>query len=301
MRLDKILVLIWAVMITRPFSAHAQNSVPPFPPQNASTISSQIAADSAALVDSIPAAVLELRGETEEARQLWLRRQALVEQALFNAEHGISDSMLVFHFSKATPFVGLRPEELTQEQPRRDAIDDALRRDQLGVPPLFNLGEALGKGLKYLAGKLGVSNNAPNPWATVPSATEVNVMKVLWKAGQATAAAIYAHVDSLGLTAKDLDLMLENMAARGWLERELISPQNEFTAFGVVTFEMSRKNAKNREYLYKPAVTRRDMLTFLDASAYSRRLRRAPGDDLITTHLRRMIAILASDDIRGNN
>lgn len=301
MRFDKIFLVIWAVMSTRAFLAHAQNPATPSRAQNTPTVLSQIEKDSLAQMDSIPAAAIELRGESEEARQLWLRRQAIVEQALFNAEHGISDSMLVFRFSKATPFVGLRPDELKQEQPRRDAIDDALRRDQLGVPPLFNLGEALGKGLKYLAGKLGVAGNAPNPWATVPSATEVNVMKVLWKAGQATAAAIYAHVDGLGLTAKDLDLVLESMAARGWLERELISPQNEFTAFGVVTFEMSRKNAKNREYLYKPAVTRRDMLTFLDASAYSRRLRRAPGDDLITTHLRRMIAILASDDIRGNN
>lgn len=301
MRLDKIVVLIWAVMLSGPFSAHAQNSTTTSPGTNTPTISSQVEADSAALANSIPSAALELRGESEEARQLWLRRQALVEQALFYADRGISDSMLVFRFSKSTPLVGLRPEELTHLQPRRDAIDDVLRRDQLGVPPLFNLGEALGKGLKFLAGKLGVSNNAPNPWATVPSAVEVNVMKVLWKEGQATAAAIYAHVDSLGLSAKDLDLMLENMAARGWLERELISPQNEFTVFGVLTFEMSRKNAKNREYLYTPAVTRRDMLTFLDASAYSRRLRQAPGDDLITSHLRRMIAILASDDIRGNN
>lgn len=301
MRFDKIFLVIWAVMSTRAFFAYAQNPATPSRDRNAPTVFSQIEKDTLAQTDSIPVAAIELRGESEEARQLWLRRQALVEQALFNAEHGIADSMVVFRFSKARPFVGLRPEELTHIQPRRDAIDDVLRRDQLGVPPLFNLGEALGTGLKYLAGKLGVAGNAPNPWATVPSAMEVNVMKVLWREGRATAATIYAHVDSLGLTAQDLDLMLENMAARGWLERELISPQNEFTAFGVLRFEMSRKNAKNREYLYEPAVTRRDMLAFLDASAYSRRLRQAPGDDLITTHLRKMIAILALDDIRGNN
>lgn len=254
-----------------------------------------------AQLDSIPSAAAALRGDTEEARQFWLRRQAFIQQTLFNAEFGISDSMLVFRFSKPAPSVGLTQEELAHLQPRKDAIDEALRRDQLGIPPMVSIGEALGKGLKYLAGKVGFGNRTSNPWATVPSAAEVNVMKVLWKEGHTTAAEIYAHVDSLGLTAEDLDLMLENMVARGWLKRELISPQNEFTAFGVVKFEMSRKNAKNREYLYQPSVTRRDMLTFLDASAYSRRLRRAPGDDLITTHLRKMIAILATDEIHSSN
>jgi predicted transcriptional regulator len=126
-------------------------------------------------------------------------------------------------------------------------------------------------------------------------------MKVLWQEGEATASQIYTQVDSLGMTAKDLDLMLENMAARGWLDRKLISPQNEFTAFGMLKVEMSRKNAKNREYNYKPAVKRRDMFTFFEASVFSRRLRRAPGDDLIAAHLRKLIAILAADEVSGKN
>jgi hypothetical protein len=87
-----------------------------------------------------------LRGETEEGRRQWLRRQVFVEQLLFDTTSDVTDSTLAFRFRAFTPSVGLNQEELAKLQPHRDAIDDEMRRDQLGAPPLFNLGEAIGQG-----------------------------------------------------------------------------------------------------------------------------------------------------------
>lgn len=249
--------------------------------------------------DSSAAAVL--RGETPEARLLRLRRQAFVEQMLAHASLGVMDSTLAFRLAAYVPVIGLTAEELARLQPQRDPIAEAVRRDQLGVPSLFNLGEALGKGVKYLANKTGLARSQPNLWTAIPSAAEVSVMKVLWQEGKATPAAIYARVDSLALTVKDLEVLLESLRARGWLTRAQVSPQNEFTAFGIVKFEMSRKNAKNREFLYQPVIHREDMLAYLDASAYSRQVRHAYGDDLVVAHLRQLMTILATEGTAGKN
>lgn len=249
--------------------------------------------------DSSAAAVL--RGETAEARLLRWRRQAFVEQTLACASLGVRDSTLAFRLATSVPVIGLTAEELARLQPQRDPIAEAVRRDQLGVPPLFNLGEALGKGLTYLVNQTGLARSRPNPWTAIPSTAEVSVMKVLWQEGKATPAAIYARIDSLALTAKDLEVLLENLRARGWLTRTQILPQNEFTAFGILKFEMSRKNVKNREFLYQPVIHRKDMLAYLEASAYSRQVRQARGDDLVVAHLRHLMTILATEETAGKN
>ncbi|MDZ7265986.1 MAG: BlaI/MecI/CopY family transcriptional regulator [candidate division KSB1 bacterium] len=243
-----------------------------------------------------------LRGETPEIRLLRLRRQAFVEQMLGRAAVGVRDSTMAFRVSTThLPAIGLTAEELARLGSQPDPVEDVIRRDQLGVPALFNLGEVLGQGVKYLAGKAGLGQPQPKPWSVIPTAAEVSVMKVLWQEGTATTAAIYARLDSLSLTVEDLETLLEDLSARGWVTRKLVSPQHEFTVFGLMTFEMSRKNARNREYLYTPLIPRQKMLAYLGATAYARRGRHAPGDELVAAHLRRLMILLTSEGPDGRN
>jgi predicted transcriptional regulator len=90
----------------------------------------------------------------------------------------------------------------------------------------------------------------------IPSELEINVMKVLWQKQEATGSAIYAQIDSAQLTAVDLKHVLDAMTERGLLERRQISPRHEFTILGTFAIEESSLNRKNREYLYRPQVTR---------------------------------------------
>jgi hypothetical protein len=79
------------------------------------------------------------------------------------------------------------------------------------------------------------------------------------------------------------------MAERGLVERQQISPRHEFTVFGVAAIEMSARNRKNREYLYRPKISRQTMLTFLDATAFSFRLASASNHSLIDAHLHKLM------------
>jgi predicted transcriptional regulator len=119
-------------------------------------------------------------------------------------------------------------------------------------------------------------------------------MNVLWKKQEATASAIYAEIDSAQLTAVDLQQTLDIMAARGLLDRQQISPRHEFTILGTIPIEMSAKNRKNREYLYRPQVTRQTMLAFLDATAFSQRLASPGNHSSIVAHLHKLMGRLVA-------
>jgi hypothetical protein len=58
---------------------------------------------------------------------------------------------------------------------------------------------------------------------------------------------------------------------------------------------MSPRNAKNREYRYRPRVSRQEMLSYLDAMAYSRRMRSAVGDTLIHDHVRKLAILVVQE------
>jgi len=249
--------------------------------------------------DSSAAAVL--RGETPAARLFSLRRQLFVAQIVAQASLGTIDSTLAFRISNQVPVIGLSTAELAPLSPRSDPIEDAIRHDQLGTSPSFNLGEVLGKGVKYLMNKTSPPRGHTNLWAAIPSTDELSVLKVLWQEGMATDNVIYAQLDSLALTKKDLDAVLERLVARGWLMREIISPQHEFTLLGVLTFEISGRNRKNREYLYWPLIPRTQMLTYLDAAVCSPQNCGAQGDALVVSHLRRLMIMLVNEEVSDRN
>jgi predicted transcriptional regulator len=225
--------------------------------------------------DSLDAEAV-LRGETQLARDQWLRRRLFVDHILMRSSANLKDSSLFFRLQQQTP-LSLKQSQLNGIPPRLVPIEESIRRDQREAPSLFNVGSLLGKGVKYLAEKLGAGGAKPQPLAVIPSELEMDVMTVLWQKQKATTAEIYTHLDSARLTAVDLQQTLDIMAERGLLDRQQISPRHEFTILGTIPIEMSAKNRKNREYLYRPQVTRQTMLAFLDATAFSQRLA-SPGN-----------------------
>lgn len=246
----------------------------------------------AANYDSLHAKIV-LSGESQEARAQWLRRQIFVDNLLTQSALSLSDTTLFFRMQPQSP-LSLNQSQLEALAPRLDAITEKFRREQLGQPPTAPLGTLIGKGLKYLAGKLGGAPN--NPLAIIPSETEVEVMTILWKKNFATSTEIYADLDSAQLTAAELQQTLAVMADRGLLNRQQISPRNELTILGVVPVEMSAQNRKNREYLYHANVSRQNMLTFLDATTFNYRLAATDNHSLIVDHLRKLMNRLILTD-----
>lgn len=229
-----------------------------------------------------------LRSETAAAREQWRRRQILLEHILTQAAVDLTDSTLSFRWQRQ-PINGLDKSQLADIPPEYDYIGERLRREDLELPPLVNLNDLIGAGVKSLTKILGGAGVSDKKFTVIPSALEVDVLKVLWKENEATASGIYTHLDSMRLTAADLDEALTLMTERGLVERQQISPRNEFTVFGVAAIEMSARNRKNREFIYRPKISRQTMLTFLDATAFSYRLASASNHSLIDAHLHKLM------------
>lgn len=239
-------------------------------------------------------ALAVLRGEAQSTREQWLRRQRFMEN-MFIQTASLYDSSLFLRFQQKSA-LSLNQSELRSLSPRVDNIEERLRREQTGSPSLFNVGNLIGAGMKFLAEKLGAGGTKPQPLAVIPSELEIDVMKVLWQQQEATTSTIYAQLDSARLTAVDLQRSLDAMAERGLLERRQISPRHEFTILGTIPIEMSAKNRKNREYIYRPQVTRQTMLAFLDATAFSQRLASPTNHSTIVAHLHKLMSRLATTE-----
>ncbi len=240
--------------------------------------------------DTLDAAAV-LRGETQSAREQWLRRQRFIENIFIQNPSLYDDSTLFFRLQQNSA-LSLSQSELRSLSPRADNIGERLRREETEAPSLFSVGNLIGAGMKYLAQKLGGAK--PQPLAVIPSELEIDVMKVLWQKQEATGSAIYAQIDSAQLTAVDLQRVLDAMTERGLLERRLISPRHEFTILGTFTIEENKLNRKNREYIYRPQVTRQTMLTFLDATAFAQRLASPTNHSAIAAHLHKLMSRLVT-------
>ena len=271
------------VLLAAPLAYAQDNSARP-PQTRIAADASQVTADSAAAT---------LRGDTEEERMFWLRRRAFVESVFEQATFEVGDSTLSFRFALTAGALGLDQKELVKTSPRTDYIGERLRGLQ-GPSAQVNIGSLIGQGVKYLANKLGVGK-VVSPWTILPSETEIRVMNVLWKKGEATSANIYAQLDSARLNYKEVNLILENMVGRGLVTREQVSPSNEMTVLGTFKIEMSSLNAKNREYVYRPTASRELMLAYLDASAFSRQQMASPAATMMHEHLRKLLALIARE------
>ncbi len=101
----------------------------------------------------------------------------------------------------------------------------------------------------------------------VPSDLELDVLSALWDEPMQTDLELYQSLTPRWrITAEMLQKMLARMAGEGLVARKQISPQNLFTIilpFGVFYVEESSLNRKNRVFIYRPTVRRKEVLSIL--------------------------------------
>ncbi len=102
----------------------------------------------------------------------------------------------------------------------------------------------------------------------IPSRAELGILEILWAKEDVQDTTIYSCLDTvMNITMMDLNQLLEGMTRKGFVSRKIVSPRNEFNAFGVL-IEMSSKNRRNRVYEYHTLVDRELMRSFIDANAF---------------------------------
>ncbi len=102
----------------------------------------------------------------------------------------------------------------------------------------------------------------------LPTRAEMEVLEILWAKQDVQDTTIYSCLDTvLSITMMDLNQLLEGMTRKGLVSRKIVSPRNEFNAFGVL-IEMSPQNRRNRVYEYRALVDRELMRSFIDAHNY---------------------------------
>jgi hypothetical protein len=110
----------------------------------------------------------------------------------------------------------------------------------------------------------------PLPFSSyiLPNRAELEVLDILWAKEDVQDTTIYSCLDTvLNITMMDLNQLLEGMTRKGLVSRKIVSPRNEFNAFGVL-IEMSPTNRRNRIYEYHTLVDRELMQSFIDANNF---------------------------------
>lgn len=101
----------------------------------------------------------------------------------------------------------------------------------------------------------------------LPSDLEIEVLDQLWSEPLATDPELYIKLPPyLRITAEQFGQVLEEMVQAGLLARKQVSPQNLFTIltpFGATQIEMSPLNRKNRVFIYRPLVNRKELLSLV--------------------------------------
>ncbi len=209
-----------------------------------------------------------LTGNTAEDRQYELRKKKFLDQTVSDITDSTMASGLIFEMStnRGMPFL-LDSEGLKGFHPgSNDPIGDELRRRQNDIPPTVSLNDAIRNLVQSLRKDKPTPKDSTLP---VPTDNEIDVLKVLWVEGGATASDIYAKLDtSTAIFAEELQEVLKTMVDRGFVDRKQISPAHEFNLFGIAQIEISAKNRKNKVYLYWPIVTKQALFTYLDAKRY---------------------------------
>jgi hypothetical protein len=124
----------------------------------------------------------------------------------------------------------------------------------------------------------------------LPDETHVQVMAALYKNGKATQKDLYLSLDpSIPMTAGLFDRQLDFLVEKGLVTRKKISPENLFgiaTPFGVLGFEMSRKNKLNPVYEYKSQLDREKLLAYLQSNEFllHEKLKRTAAGDTAAVH-----------------
>ena len=101
---------------------------------------------------------------------------------------------------------------------------------------------------------------------------EAKALNFLFQEDKGTQIDMYACFNLTdSITASELNGRLEKLVTMGFLSRKKISPQLPFTisAFFIqIPIEMSKKNRDNPLYEYKPLISRKNLITYLQAKLY---------------------------------
>ena len=219
-----------------------------------------------------------LTNNTNNLRRILFRRQQLSHEILEKLTNktdstNIAHKILASNFSRMF-FSEDKPSKLGL---RDDYIEERLNSKIFGYDPnsMVDIPKLLGS-IVTTVPNMTASNKSKHKkikFTSVPTFTEVNILKTLWKKERVTQNAIYSNLDTtIKITAEDLDLVLSRMVDKGWITRKKISPQNIFkfmTPVGAVDVEMSELNRKNPVYEYTAFITRDHVLKFLDSRVYS--------------------------------
>ncbi len=150
-----------------------------------------------------------------------------------------------------------------------DKVQDDINKRNTGTQAPLPLNRALQEGAQYLSDLLNKDKEEkPVRLTFIPSESELAVLKVLWENPKVTDHDIYTSMDtSVKITAEGLNKVLDGLTEKGLLQRQVVSPRNEFT-LPVGKVEMSAKNRRNRVYEYQTRVKSEDVLRYLNAMLY---------------------------------
>jgi len=211
-----------------------------------------------------------LTGKTPEQKLYIIRKFYFIRNAITGTSTiiGSTDSNLSFEFETQQPLLYLTKKELYKTYPHGpDPFGQELHRKLSDVPPTLPL---------FTTHFLGVPDAVKKPPKftfampfLIPSDKEIDVLKVLWQQPGSSSSEIYAQLDTVThVTSEDLQKILENMSNRSLLVRKKISPSNNFSLFGIVSFELSSQNRKNKLYVYWPIVPKGKLITYVDSQRY---------------------------------
>jgi len=155
-----------------------------------------------------------------------------------------------------------------------DNVADRIYQKSRGYPkPTVSVPRLLQSGANFLKDILVNSEDDKSVRMDfLPNEKQLEALNIIWQNQRATDQSIYASFDtSIKITATDLNIILEKLAARGLLKRKIVSPRNEFTFFGLTGeggIEMSPTNRRNRIYEYQPLISKDEMVDYLNAVFY---------------------------------
>ncbi len=166
-----------------------------------------------------------------------------------------------YHLDISRQYKAARPEEMTNYDALNkppDRYDYPLQREStpilVPVTPINPQKE--------------ISQPLPFRNYVIPTRSELDILELLWAKEDVQDTTIYSCLDTvMNITMMDLNQLLERMTRKGFVSRTIVSPRNEFNAFGVF-IEMSPQNRRNRVYEYHTLVNWGLMRSFIDANAF---------------------------------
>jgi len=113
----------------------------------------------------------------------------------------------------------------------------------------------------------------------IPSLNQIHALCLLGEKDGFTGPELYSQTGTGGCTMETWEKEMEGLFRKGFVRRKLVSPRNELTLFGIPV-ELSGKNRRNRVYRYESAVTRGEILTYLNSRRFLLldRIHMAPRD-----------------------